>query len=287
MKPCSSLSKRQLRRRVKQAVSAAINNFESIIPPAPPTSSNNYIHVSPTLSGESSHFNEFLFDQEIYDGVDPDIDNHQDFESSDYSNDSDDEQYQIREELREWSLVNNVTSKATTSLLKLLKKHSCFSALPADSRSLLSTRRNFVKRDVPPGTYVHFGLERGLLNYVKHVKIVPDLLSVLISVDGIPISDSSKSDYWPILASIYTDSHYKPFCVGIYQGCGKPNDQNEYLKDFVDECKQLLSTGVKVTNKLIPVKLKGLSVMLLQEHLLCARNITLVILRAQNAHKQE
>lgn len=220
MKSCSSLSKRQLPRRVEKTVSTTISNFESSVPSTSSVSASlpqNNIPNSPTFNNDLVEF-----DSETSDTLDIEFDrlnNDTNAESSclsDSSTDFEDEVDELRENLRKWSLDNNVTGSATSSLLKLLRNHSCFSKLPADVLSLLLTRRDFVKRNVPPGRYAHFGLERGLKTCLEKVKPVPEVISLLISVDGIPISHSSKSEYWPILASLYCERKYKPFCVGVY-----------------------------------------------------------------------
>ncbi|OXA38508.1 hypothetical protein Fcan01_26743 [Folsomia candida] len=256
MKSCTSLSKRQLRRRIEKTVVATINNLETSVSDQSTATFYHDLSAPDLIADSFNHDHQVELDSEIYDIIDDD-EIISEPSSSDFSSDSEVEDNQINEELRKWAIENNVTNSATSSLLKILKKHSCFSELPADARSLLSTRRHFIKRDVLPGAYAHFGLENGVKSYVNQLKVVPEVISLLIGIDGIPISKSSKSEYCPILASIFQDRNYKPFCVGIYQGSSKPNDQNEYLQDFVAECKQLLQTGILVKNKLISVQIKG------------------------------
>ncbi|OXA56220.1 hypothetical protein Fcan01_08718 [Folsomia candida] len=157
MKSCSSLSKRQLPRRVEKTVSTTISNFESSVPSTSSVSASlpqNNIPNSPTFNNDLVEF-----DSETSDTLDIEFDrlnNDTNAESSclsDSSTDFEDEVDELRENLRKWSLDNNVTGSATSSLLKLLRNHSCFSKLPADVLSLLLTRRDFVKRNVPPGRY--------------------------------------------------------------------------------------------------------------------------------------
>ena len=87
-----------------------------------------------------------------------------------------------------------------SSVLKIFQSHSCFKEFPLDYRALLHTPRNYVFRDVNPGQYFHFGLQ----NYLEKVVSVPieNVLEIMINIDGIPISKSSGSQLWPILAMI-------------------------------------------------------------------------------------
>lgn len=39
------------------------------------------------------------------------------------------------------------------------------------------------------------------------------------------------------------------FPVGMYLGTQKPSDSNEYLKDFINEAKNLVSNGILIKNK--------------------------------------
>lgn len=158
-------------------------------------------------------------------------------------------------ELREWALEHNVSHQALTSLLKILGKRG-FDNLPTDSRSLLKTKRKFQVLDVEPGRYVHLGLQRGLKNYFSAKGICPETVYAIINIDGIPISKSSRSEFWPILCSV-NDDLKSPFCVGIYHGQGKPKDHNLFLRPFVDECKSLLKDGLKTASGSVNFHLKG------------------------------
>lgn len=46
-----------------------------------------------------------------------------------------------------------------------------------------------------------------------------------INVDGLPLSKSSGSQFWPIMASIEEiDIYTEPFLIGVYHGMSKPVD---------------------------------------------------------------
>lgn len=82
------------------------------------------------------------------------------------------------------------------------------------------------------GRYVHFGLtstlEWSVESYSKLIKTSE--IKINLNIDGLPISKSSSSQFWSIMASIEGISIYTlPFIIGVYHGMSKPSDANEFL----------------------------------------------------------
>lgn len=46
-------------------------------------------------------------------------------------------------------------------------------------------------------------------------------------------------------------SKSKPFCVGLWQGNGKPSDHNDFLKPFVDDVIHIEKNGIEFLKKYI------------------------------------
>ena len=64
------------------------------------------------------------------------------------------------------------------------------------------------------------------------------------------IFKSSNSQFWPILAKIFTDKDlYSPFVVGILLGDGKPHDSYQVLMEFVNDINNLQINGLQVDNE--------------------------------------
>lgn len=131
--------------------------------------------------------------------------------------------------------------------MKVLKKnkHIYTDNLPNDSRSLLITPKSTGLKLLPvnPGKYFHFGLESGLLRYATSNL---SEIKVAIGIDGLPLSKSSNSQFWPILAYVIGLPTKQVFPVGIYHGYEKPKDSDLFLDEFVKEAQHLVNNGIKI-----------------------------------------
>ncbi|XP_011704909.1 PREDICTED: uncharacterized protein LOC105460162, partial [Wasmannia auropunctata] len=113
----------------------------------------------------------------------------------------------------------------------------------------------------PDGQFWYQGLETSLVNNMMQ-NIEENSLSCITSVtlnfnfDGLPVYNSAKYQFWPILASVKNIPTLPPIIVGIYYGQHKPNVQ-EYLAEFVKELSTILKNGIKIksNNQFIAVKI--------------------------------
>lgn len=132
--------------------------------------------------------------------------------------------------------------------------------LQKDSRTLLNTPRSTIIRKVDPGEYYHFGLKNNLDLFLQSTGVVyPTLIEVFVGIDGLPISNSSKSQVWPILC--FSKSNLNPiksnaFIIGIYHGYEKPYCSNDFLKDFILEINVLITNGYKANESNIVVNIQ-------------------------------
>lgn len=125
--------------------------------------------------------------------------------------------------------------------------------MPKDSRTILQTKSidNTCLRFIDSGKYYHFGLSSGIEHNFQHDV---NKIELAIGIDGLPISKSTSSQFWPILAYICSH-HNMVFPVGIFHGTRKPTSSNEFLKDLVIEVKNLTSNGIILNNKMYEVTL--------------------------------
>ncbi|CAI6369898.1 unnamed protein product [Macrosiphum euphorbiae] len=155
----------------------------------------------------------------------------------------------IKNKLKAWMVNFNVPHNASNALLKILKNDANLNFLPVDSRTLLqsgSTKVFNIREIEPNGIYYHFGLETGIDMYSK-IFSLDDIISIVIGIDGLPLSKSSSSQFWPILAYIFPYNK-NVFPIGIYYGHEKPLDSNIFIKDFVAEMLRLSTHGIVIDN---------------------------------------
>ncbi|KYM94043.1 hypothetical protein ALC62_15348, partial [Cyphomyrmex costatus] len=156
-------------------------------------------------------------------------------------------------DLQKLIIEDSISHNTANKLLSILRKHG-YIELPCDVRSLLLTPRNVSInfKSIGRGHYIHFGLsstlERSIKIYFNFLKTKEIKLN--LNIDGLPLSKSSDSQFWPIMASIEEiDVYTLPFIIGAYHGMCKPNDANEFLTDFVNEFIELSQSGITVYNE--------------------------------------
>ena len=162
------------------------------------------------------------------------------------------EQQQIIRDLASWAVHCRIPRTHVNKLLLVLAKYHSHSFLPKDYRTLLNTVRNVRPKLVEPGLYFHLGIAHGLSRSLQlfHTDIGSNV-NIFINIDGIPISKSGSSQFWPILGKIVGVKNAKPFVIGVYWGSAKPKDVNIYLADFVEEAIILKRVGFKNEEKTI------------------------------------
>lgn len=155
-----------------------------------------------------------------------------------------------------WAPKYNIKANALNELLQFLK-HSIGLNVPTDSRTLLKTPQNREVLDCPPGKYVHIGFKSNFDNLLAKFKNV-SLLELDFNIDGVPITKSNRSCFWPVLCRVWNLDKRFIFVVGIYHGYNKPNDFNQYLRPLVSELKELLMNGYENSSNNICVKVRAI-----------------------------
>lgn len=99
-------------------------------------------------------------------------------------------------------------------------------------------------KPIAPGFYYHFGVASSIKKYIdKH--FFDETIKLVIGIDGLPLTKSSGSCFWPILGYIRQTTE-TVFLIGVYWGYNKPVDGNLFIKDFVDEISSLIINGIYV-----------------------------------------
>ena len=167
----------------------------------------------------------------------------------------------FKEKLASWATACNVPQTHVDKLLRILisvAPGTNFRDLPSTCKTLLDTPISTPVVEMPPGKYYHFGLEKGIKNMLRKLKILNWfglVIQIIVNVDGLPIAKSSGSQLWPILGKIKNLAQSKPFIIGLYHGNSKPSDSNAYLSAFVEELLLLIANGVEWAGNILTVEL--------------------------------
>ncbi|XP_071582262.1 uncharacterized protein [Temnothorax nylanderi] len=152
------------------------------------------------------------------------------------------EQFVI-ESVRAWASESGVLSMLKVD--NLLKRLSVgLPNMPKSHKTLLKSNFNLEISNLESGGKMWYkgfkvNLDQMLLpDYLRtHGKIIID-----INMDGLPLFNSSKLKFWPILGHLVGTLN-EPFIIAVY--CGKSDPQNieEYLEKYVSELENLFHNG--------------------------------------------
>ncbi|XP_073841182.1 uncharacterized protein [Musca autumnalis] len=162
----------------------------------------------------------------------------------------------LSDKLSAWFTKYKPTVECTRSLLRILKSENF--EVPLSVRSLVGKKTVFHKRTVPPGEYVHVGIQ----NHLEHLSTtlcseLEDLI-IDIGIDGLSLFKSSPKEVWPILGRIQNVPTTEVFLIGVYVGPKKPYNINCYLHDFVKEFSDLQMSGIFLKGKKINIHLRAI-----------------------------
>lgn len=111
------------------------------------------------------------------------------------------EVHPIEEKLRRWSCENRISKRAVDGLLSVLNSAG-MKFLPKNHRTLLKTPTNIEINEVAGGKLWYNGLTKCLINVFSTLN--QDItIKLNFNIDGLPIFNSSKMSFYPILASIH------------------------------------------------------------------------------------
>ncbi|XP_032690466.1 uncharacterized protein LOC116853466, partial [Odontomachus brunneus] len=164
-----------------------------------------------------------------------------------------------RERLASCFVNNNFTHVQGNSMLSLLRTHPCFSNLPKDVRTLVSTPRNNVVSKVEPGEYIYFDLEASLIEYVSNFSLATTLSEIVLDfqIDWCALDRAGTIHLWPIQCRIINIEQAQPIIVGIYKGLEKPRDPNSFFQAFIKDIQIIIDNGgINFNGNRIPIQLR-------------------------------
>lgn len=110
----------------------------------------------------------------------------------------------LKSKLRNWANSFRVSKRAIDGLLAILNSSEIDSLgqLPKNHRTLLGTPVNIEIEEIAGGQLWYNGLEKCLIQIFSALDRNISI-SLNFNIDGLPLYNSSKISFWPILASIY------------------------------------------------------------------------------------
>lgn len=213
--------------------------------------------IQVNLSDNENDDNEVkIHSSDMDDPISSDEDNDDDIDVvNDVDGDDDMDGQNLREYLQVWAVKYNIRHIALKSLLSGLNKF-CGASLPNDPRTLLHTKAtSAIECMGGDGRYWHQGLESCLKQCFVDLECALEI-SLDFNIDGLPIHNSSKSQFWPILCDV-VGHNFRPLIIAIYEGKSKAPDVEEYLQPFVNELKNIIENGIHINGHKLSVKCRA------------------------------
>ncbi|XP_070385108.1 uncharacterized protein [Dermacentor albipictus] len=164
----------------------------------------------------------------------------------------------LKDRLKSWAVKFNVSHRCLTALLKDLRNSSpaVLTELPRSAVSLLGTpRRIETIVSIGNGQYFHFGLVAGLQHALRETCTIPQLLELIVNIDGLPLTKSTKAQFWLTLCQLKNVESSEPFPIGVYFGHSNPANSNEFLKEFVSKLSEAQKGGVFFRGRVVEVQI--------------------------------
>ena len=106
-------------------------------------------------------------------------------DTNDNSIEDEDDDNDLNQALKNWVVENNCTRKCVNQILAIFNELNI--SVPKDSRTLLKTKRcvDFIPMGL--GNYVYVCIERCIQKLLNFKKPISNIISLLISLDGLPV----------------------------------------------------------------------------------------------------
>lgn len=167
--------------------------------------------------------------------------------------------FKFRSGLRKWAVKYQIPQVALRDLMSLINTRFTDNILPRDPRTLLETPKVVQIANIGDdgAQYWHHGLKNCLRRVFQNID-GPRTITVNINMDGLPMFNSSKVEFWPILFNITEMPHLPAMPIGIYCGSTKCTDLQTFLTPFADEMKDAMDNGIYINSHKITVRLRSI-----------------------------
>ena len=138
--------------------------------------------------------------------------------------------------------------KTSNELFSVLRKFNVGS-FPCDLRKASGTAREVQVVEMCQGFFHYFGIQSSLSRALMFFKLNEGCeIYLQFNFDGLPIHKSTSKCFWPILCRARINMKYTSvFLVGLFCGKGKPEKSSVFLRQFLDELREL--NGNLLVNK--------------------------------------
>jgi len=212
------------------------DNVDSDETPAPSTSADQQ------TCGDDTSFISFLRDATSSSDSDSD---------AELLNDTD-----LKQGLVTWVNDCNIKHCHVDKLLHVLRQAG--HKLPSTATTLMKTVKDVAVSVKSGMEYVDLGVSKQLRLSLGRVpceqRQLLTELRIALNVDGLPLFKSSSTCFWPVLCAVQNVTPVDVFPVALACGSGKPSNL-DFLSDVIVDLKHILTTGLEVDNKLLPVRL--------------------------------
>lgn len=215
---------RQLRNRLNQSLTIIntlnLDTFEkttNYLKPDTPNISKNNSNRKPDTNFDNISYNDNIYNSNHANNSNIDVfinsidlncgENVQNVDVSD-TNDAiiiENKEHVFCSKLQKWAINENVTHSTLNSLLNILRAEPGYNYLPKDARTLLRTLNITHAKKLGSGLYYYFGINETLSNLCNKQNIIIKLNQEILlaaNIDGLPLSESTNSSFWPILCTV-------------------------------------------------------------------------------------
>ena len=127
--------------------------------------------------------------------------------------------------------------------------------MPKCTRTLLKTQIQVHTEIKCGGDYIYLGISSGISRVFAsnpYLQMDSNTIYLVVNVDGVPLHKSSSTQIWPIICKF---ANYPPFIVSLFCGSKKPDNSEEFLRDFLHEFDVLRETGFQNGNNIFLINL--------------------------------
>uniref|UniRef100_A0A182WG76 Uncharacterized protein n=1 Tax=Anopheles minimus TaxID=112268 RepID=A0A182WG76_9DIPT len=102
------------------------------------------------------------------------------------------------------------------------------------------------------------GIQTTLQSYYRNVTPAVDMFHINLSMDGLPLHNSGRSQFWPIMMQLHNDPKAEVLVLGAYCGTSKPDDAEGYLRSLATDLNFIAVQGVVINEKNIDINLRAI-----------------------------